>query len=45
MPLKELTDSTLRRALETIFKLFDDTNGVKRPLQLAADDVFHMGQD
>ena len=36
VPLKELTNSALRRALETIFKLFDDTRGVKRPLQLAA---------
>jgi hypothetical protein len=25
-----------RRALETILKLFDDTSGVKKPLQLAA---------
>jgi IS4 transposase len=36
VPLKELTKGALRRALETIFRLFDDTNGVKSPLQLAA---------
>jgi hypothetical protein len=36
VPLKELTNSPLRRALETIFKLFDDTSGVKSPLKLAA---------
>jgi Transposase DDE domain len=36
VPLKELTDSPLHRALETILKLFDDTGGVKSPLQLAA---------
>jgi hypothetical protein len=36
VPLKELTHSALRRALETILKLFDDTSDVKRPLQLAA---------
>jgi hypothetical protein len=36
VPLKEFTNSALRRALETIFKLFDDTSGVKKPLQLAA---------
>jgi Transposase DDE domain len=36
VPLKELTNSPLRRALETILKLFDDTRGVKSPLQLAA---------
>ena len=36
VPLKELTNSALRRALETVFRLFDDTNGVKSPLQLAA---------
>ena len=36
VPLKELTHSALRRALETICRLFDDTNGVKSPLQLAA---------
>ena len=34
--LKELTNRALRRALETILKLFGDTSGVKRPLQLAA---------
>ncbi len=33
VPLKELTNGALRRALETILKLFDDTSGVKRPLQ------------
>ena len=36
VPLKELANTTLRRALETILKLFDDTSGVKSPLQLAA---------
>jgi hypothetical protein len=36
VPLKELTNGALRRALETILKLFNDTSGVKRPLQLAA---------
>jgi hypothetical protein len=36
VPLKELTNGALRRALETILKLFDDTRGIKRPLQLAA---------
>jgi hypothetical protein len=36
VPLKELTKGALRRALETIFRLFDDTNGAKSPLQLAA---------
>jgi hypothetical protein len=36
VPLKELTKGILRRALETIFRLFDDTKGVKSPLQLAA---------
>ena len=36
VPLKELTKGALRRALETILKLFGDTNGVKKSLQLAA---------
>jgi hypothetical protein len=36
VPLKELTKGALRRALETIFRSFDDTNGVKSPLQLVA---------
>jgi Transposase DDE domain len=36
VPLRELTNGALRRALETIFRLFDDTTGVKSPLQLAA---------
>jgi hypothetical protein len=36
VPLKELTNSALRRALETILKLFGDTSGVKKSLQLAA---------
>jgi hypothetical protein len=36
VPIKEFTNSGLRRALETVFRLFDDTNGVKSPLQLAA---------
>jgi hypothetical protein len=36
VPLKELTNGALCRALETIFRLLDDTKGVKSPLQLAA---------
>jgi hypothetical protein len=36
VPLKELTNGALRRALETIFRLFNDTSDVKKPLQLAA---------
>jgi hypothetical protein len=36
VPLKELTNGALRRALETIFRLFDDTKSVKSTLQLAA---------
>jgi hypothetical protein len=36
VPLKELTHSALRRALETILRLFDDTKGVKSPPQLPA---------
>jgi hypothetical protein len=36
VPLKELTNRALRRAVETIFRLFDDINGVKSTLQLAA---------
>jgi hypothetical protein len=36
VPLKELINGTLRRALETIFRLFDDTKGVKSPPQFAA---------
>jgi IS4 transposase len=36
VPLKALTNSALRRALETILKLFSDTSGVKKSLQLAA---------
>jgi hypothetical protein len=36
VPLKELTKGALRPALETIFRLFEDTTDVKRPLQLAA---------
>ena len=36
VPLKELTNGALRRALETVFRLFDDTKGVKSTLQLAA---------
>jgi hypothetical protein len=34
VPLEELTNGALRRALETILKLFGDTNGVKSPLHL-----------
>jgi hypothetical protein len=36
VPLKELTNGTLRRALETILTLFSGPIGVKKPLQLAA---------
>jgi hypothetical protein len=36
VPLKELANNALRRALETIFRLFDDIKGAKSPLQLAA---------
>jgi hypothetical protein len=36
VPLKELTNGALRRALEAVFRLFDDTKGVKSTLQLAA---------
>src|SRR5919197_1450506 len=36
VPLKELTNGALRRALETILTLFSDPIGVKKPLQLAA---------
>jgi hypothetical protein len=36
VPLKGLANSALRRALETILKLFGDTSDVNRPLQLAA---------
>src|ERR687895_600671 len=36
VPLKELTKGALRRALEIIFRSFDNTNGVKSPLQLVA---------
>ena len=36
VPLMELTKGILRRALETIFRLFDDTKGVKSPPQLPA---------
>jgi hypothetical protein len=36
VPLKELTHSALHQALETVLRLFDDTSGVKRSLQLAA---------
>jgi hypothetical protein len=36
VPLKELANNALRRALETIFRVLDDTKGVKSPLQLAA---------
>jgi hypothetical protein len=35
VPLKELANNALRRALETIFRLFDDIKGAKSPLQLA----------
>jgi hypothetical protein len=34
VPLKELANNALRRALETIFRLFDDTKGAKSPLHL-----------
>ncbi len=36
VPLKELTNGALRRALEIILTLFSDPIGVKKPLQLAA---------
>jgi hypothetical protein len=36
VPLKELINGTLRRALETIFRVLDDTKGVKSPTQLPA---------
>jgi IS4 transposase len=36
VPLKELTNGALRRALKTILTLFSDTSGVKSFLQLAA---------
>jgi hypothetical protein len=36
VPLKELTKGILRRALETIFRVLDDTKGVKSPPQLPA---------
>jgi hypothetical protein len=36
VPLKEFINGILRRALETILKLFDDTGGAKSPLQFAA---------
>jgi DDE family transposase len=36
VPLKELTNGALRRALETILTLFSDPIGVKKPLQLVA---------
>jgi hypothetical protein len=36
VPLKELTNGALRRALETILTLFSDPIGVKKSLQLAA---------
>jgi len=36
VPLKELTNGALRRALETILTLFSDLIGVKKSLQLAA---------
>ena len=34
VPLKELANNALRRALETISRLFDDTKGAKSPLHL-----------
>jgi hypothetical protein len=34
--LKELTKGILRRALETIFRVLDDTKGVKSPPQFPA---------
>lgn len=34
VPLKELANNALRRALETIFRLFDDTKGAKSLLHL-----------
>src|ERR671925_36926 len=32
VPFKELANNALRRALETIFRLFEGTNDIKRPL-------------
>src|ERR671915_255574 len=34
VPLKELANNALRRALETLFRLVDDTKGAKSPLHL-----------
>jgi hypothetical protein len=36
VPLKELANNALRRALETIFRVLDDTKDVKSPPQLPA---------
>jgi hypothetical protein len=36
VPLKELANNALRRALETILRLFDNTKGAKSPPQLPA---------
>ena len=34
VPLKELANNALRRALETIFRVLDDIKGAKSPLHL-----------
>src|SRR5918996_1697217 len=39
VPLKELANTTLRQALETILKLFDDTSGLKVLCSLQLDRV------
>jgi DDE family transposase len=36
VPLQELANNTLRRALKTVFRVLDDTKGVKSPPQLPA---------
>jgi hypothetical protein len=36
VPLKDLTQGILRRALETIFRVLDDPKGVKSPPQFPA---------
>jgi hypothetical protein len=42
---REIANNALRRALETIFRLFDDIKGVKSLCIFQLDSVFHMGQD
>jgi hypothetical protein len=43
VPLKELANNALRRALETIFRLFDNTKGAKSPLHLPTRQCFSYG--